>query len=106
MSKEKKKIKWSEESFTDFEPTRIALKFDPPVITLEYLVTFTGKLYHHKMELESLSEDSNTDLVMQKLEEEHKLYFMSNKLDKNQIRNMVQRIKSHLQVKSSVKRDL
>ena len=31
---------------------------------------------------------------------------MSGKLDKTQIRNLVQRIKAHLQIKSAVKKDL
>jgi hypothetical protein len=38
-------------SFSDFQPKRFALNYDPPMIILEYLVPSTGKLYHHKMKL-------------------------------------------------------
>jgi hypothetical protein len=41
----------AEMSFSDFQPKRFALNYEPPMIILEYLVPSTGKLYHHKMKL-------------------------------------------------------
>lgn len=41
----------TEMSFSDFQPKRFALNYEPPMIILEYLVPSTGKLYHHKMKL-------------------------------------------------------
>ena len=58
----------SDLSFSDFQPKRFALAYDPPVIVLEYLVPSTGKLYHHKMRLRHLTKESKIDDMMAYLE--------------------------------------
>lgn len=55
-------------SFSDFQPKRFALSYDPPTIVLEYLVPSTGKLYHHKMRLRNLTKESKIDEMMVYLE--------------------------------------
>jgi hypothetical protein len=55
-------------SFTDFQPKRFAVSYDPPVIVLEYMVPSTGKLYHHKMRLRNLTKDSKISDIMNYLE--------------------------------------
>jgi centrosomal protein CEP19 len=55
-------------SFSDFQPKRFALSYDPPVIVLEYMVPSTGKLYHHKMRLRNLTKDSKISDIMNYLE--------------------------------------
>jgi hypothetical protein len=51
-------------SFSDFQPKRFALSYDPPTIVLEYMVPSTGKLYHHKMRLRQLQKDSKVEDMM------------------------------------------
>lgn len=70
-------------SFSDFQPKRLALAYNPPVIVLEYLVPSTGKLYHHKMRLRMLTHESNIDEVMSYLEKRHPLYFTTRKVSSN-----------------------
>lgn len=79
-------------SFSDFQPKRFALSYDPPTIVLEYLVPSTGKLYHHKMRLRNLTKESKIDEMMVYLEQRHPLYFMNPILKKAQIRNLVERL--------------
>ena len=79
-------------SFSDFQPKRFALSYDPPTIVLEYLVPSTGKLNHHKMRLRNLTKESKIDEMMVYLEQRHPLYFMNPILKKAQIRNLVERL--------------
>jgi centrosomal protein CEP19 len=55
-------------SFSDFQPKRFAVSYDPAVIVLEYMVPSTGKLYHHKMRLRNLTKDSKIQDIMNYLE--------------------------------------
>lgn len=55
-------------SFSDFQPKRFAVSYDPPVIVLEYMVPSTGKLYHHKMRLRNLTKESKIPDIMNYLE--------------------------------------
>ena len=70
-------------SYSDIEPKRYALSYDPPVIVLEYMVPSTGKLYHHKMRLRALTKDMEIDDMMKYLEKRHPLYFMNPQLKKD-----------------------
>ena len=79
-------------SFSDFQPKRFALSYDPPTIVLEYVVPSTGKLYHHKMRLRNLTKESKIDEMMVYLEQRHPHYFMNPILKKAQIRNLVERL--------------
>ena len=92
-------------SFSDFQPKRFALNYDPPIISnnhlliyvaiivLEYLVPSTGKLYHHKMKLRNLKAETTTEEVIDYLRKRHPLYFMANKISEEQITDLVNRLK-------------
>lgn len=82
----------SEMSFSDFQPKRFAVNYDPPVIVLEYMVPSTGKLYHHKMRLRNLTKESKISETMAYLEQRHPLYFMSPNLKREQIQKLVEKI--------------
>ena len=66
-----------EMSFSDFQPKRFALNYDPPMIILEYLVPSTGKLYHHKMKLRQMKAETPTQEVIDYLKKRHPLYFIA-----------------------------
>ena len=68
-------------SYTDFQPKRIALSYDPPMIVIEYLVPSSGKLYHHRMKLKHLKPDSETKEMITYLQKRHPLYFTTGKLN-------------------------
>ena len=70
----------AEVSFSDFQPKRFALNYDPPMIVLEYMVPSTGKLYHHKMKLRHLKPETKTEEVIDYLRKRHPLYFLANKV--------------------------
>lgn len=67
----------------NFVPKRLAVSVDPPMISidfsisvLEYMTPDTGKLYHHKMRLESkMQETFDTKLLLEYLKKKHVLYF-------------------------------
>ena len=97
----------AELSFSDFQPKRFALNYDPPMISkllcnlnrkivLEYLVPSTGKLYHHKMKLRQLKAETKTEEVMEYLRKRHPLYFVANKISEEQINDLVNRLKFKL----------
>jgi len=83
----------AELSFSDFQPKRFALNYDPPMIILEYLVPSTGKLYHHKMKLRELKPETTTEEVIEYLKKRHPLYFMTNKISKEQLSDLINRLK-------------
>ena len=93
----------AELSFSDFQPKRMALSYDPPTIVLEYLVPSTGKLYHHKMKLRHLKAESDVDEMMDYLEKRHPLYFISKRISKTQVRDLVRRLKYRLQSQAALK---
>jgi len=82
----------AEMSFSDFQPKRFAVNYDPPLIVLEYMVPSTGKLYHHKMRLKNLTKQTKISDMMNYLEQRHPLYFMSPNLKKDQVRKLVEQI--------------
>ena len=53
----------------------------------------TGKLYHHKMKLRMLTSESDTEELLAYLEKRHPLYFINRKLSKEQIRDLIKRLK-------------
>lgn len=55
----------------DIEPKRFALKYDPPTIVLEYLVPASGKLYHHKMKLLKLKQETKNKDAIDYLKKKH-----------------------------------
>ncbi|CDW76243.1 UNKNOWN [Stylonychia lemnae] len=82
----------AELSFSDFQPKRFALSYNPPVIVLEYLVPSTGKLYHHKMKLRQLNHESEPQDMLDYLKKRHPLYFMPNKLNHKQIEDLIKKL--------------
>ena len=92
----------SELSFSDFQPKRFALNYDPPMIILEYLVPSTGKLYHHKMKLRQLKAETPTQEVIDYLRKRHPLYFIANKISEEQINDLVNRLKFKLKQMSGM----
>ncbi len=67
---------------SNFAPKRLAINFEPPTIILEYLVTDTGKLYHHKMRIDSILRKPNVNRndVLNYVKTKHHLYFLNTKL--------------------------
>ena len=60
---------------TDYVPKRFGLKYGtPPVIVLEYLIPSTGKLFHHKMKLRHIRENSTVEGVVEELKQKHADY--------------------------------
>lgn len=61
---------------------------------MEYLAVDTGKLYHHKMRLDSIFKKSNVNRidVLNYIKNKHYLYFVSGKVKDAQILNFVDKI--------------
>jgi hypothetical protein len=80
----------------DCEPRRFALKYDPPQIIMEYCVPSLNKLYHHKIKLPKLKYESKIEEIVKEIYEKHSLYLNSSKVNKGQIVNLVDKLKSNL----------
>jgi len=52
---------------------------------LEYLLSSTGKLYHHKIKLPKLKSDSNVQDFMREIYEKNYMYLDSKKVNPEQI---------------------
>lgn len=84
-----------------FAPKRLAISFDPPTIStisfylvLEYLVVDTGKLYHHKMRLDSILKrgNSNRNDILNYVKNKHYLYFINGKVKDAQLLKFIDKI--------------
>lgn len=64
------------------------------MLVMEYLAIDTGKLYHHKMRLDSIFKKSNVTRVdvLNYIKNKHYLYFVSGKVKDVQILNFVDKI--------------
>lgn len=63
--------------------------YDPPTIILEYMVTNTGKLYHHKMKLLKLRGDSDPKEAVEYTKKKHAMYFTNGKISDEQVMSLV-----------------
>ena len=79
-------------SSTDYAPKRLALKYNPPQIVLEYLVPSSGKLYHHKIKLKNLSQNTHIQEIMKDIYEKHFLYLDYSKIKPEQILRLVEKL--------------
>ena len=59
---------------TDIAPKRFGLRYDPPVIVLEYLVPSSGKLFHHRMRVRGLTKDADPREIAELLRFRHPTY--------------------------------
>jgi hypothetical protein len=61
---------------------------------MEYLVVDTGKLYHHKIRLDSIIKKNNVNRndVLNYVKTKHYLYFLNNKVKDNQILKFIDKI--------------
>ena len=86
----------TDSSFPDYQPKRFGLKFDPPTIVLEYLVPSTGKLYHHRMRLRSMTPDSRTLDLLNHLKKRHSMYLNTSKISEDQLKDLIEKLKKRL----------
>ncbi|CAD8122107.1 unnamed protein product [Paramecium sonneborni] len=83
---------------SNMEPKRLAIRFDPPMIIVEYLQPSSGKLYHHKMKLLKLKPDTPINHALEYLKKKHAMYFMNNKIPEKQLLELIGKIQKRLQI--------
>ncbi|CAD8204303.1 unnamed protein product [Paramecium octaurelia] len=83
---------------SNMEPKRLAIRFDPPMIIVEYLQPSSGKLYHHKMKLLKLKPDTPINHALEYLKKKHAMYFMNNKIPEKQLLELIGKIQKRLQM--------
>ena len=71
-------------------------------IVLEYLVPSTGKLYHHKMKLRHLKADTKNEEAIEYLKKRHPLYFIADKVNEEQINDLINRLKFKIKQLSGI----
>lgn len=76
----------------DYQPRRFNLKFNPPIIVLEYVVPSSGKTYNHNIKLKKLEANSDIEETLKQVYEKHYVYLDSQKVKVSQVKS----IKSHL----------
>lgn len=76
----------------DYTPKRFGLKYSPPQIIIEYLVTSSGKLYHHKIKLNKFKPDSNLQEVVKEIYEKHYMYLDGKKITPTQMVRLVEKL--------------
>lgn len=80
----------------DYIPKRFGLKYNPPMIVLEYMVISLGKLYHHKMKLMRLKGDSDLNEMVDYLYNRHGFYLKESVVSRQQLANLVSRLQKRL----------
>ncbi|OMJ91213.1 hypothetical protein SteCoe_6282 [Stentor coeruleus] len=85
-----------ENSFPDYQPKRFGVKFNPPMIVLEYLVPSTGKLYHHRMKLRDLNKNSDPYQFLDQIKRRHALYLNTSKVSDDQILGLIRKVQDSL----------
>ncbi|CAD8111592.1 unnamed protein product [Paramecium primaurelia] len=83
---------------SNMEPKRLAIRFDPPMIIVEYLQPSSGKLYHHKMKLLKMKPDTPANHALEYLKKKHAMYFMNNKIPEKQLLELIGKIQKRLQI--------
>lgn len=69
---------------------------------LEYLVPSTGKLYHHKMKMRRLTGNSTVKEALTYLHKRHPLYFVTNKINEEQVVDLIKRLIYRLKMKDEM----
>ncbi|KAL4480248.1 hypothetical protein ABPG74_020764 [Tetrahymena malaccensis] len=77
-------------------PKRFGLMYDPPTITLEYLDPNSGKLYHHKMKLKKLQEDTDVKDAIDYLRKKHETYLNDDQITDDQLKSLVQHLQKRI----------
>jgi centrosomal protein CEP19 len=85
----------AEASFPDYQPKRFGLKYTPPMITLEYLVPSTGKLYHHKIRVRNLTAATDEAQVLAHIKHRHAIYLGTSKITDDQLLGLLRKLKAH-----------
>ena len=85
-----------ESSFPDYQPKRFGVKFNPPMIVLEYLVPSTGKLYHHRMKLRDLTKGSDPHQVLEHIKRRHALYLSTSRISDEQLFGLIRKVQDSL----------
>lgn len=85
-----------EKSFPDYQPKRFGVKFNPPMIVLEYLVPSTGKLYHHRMKLRDLTRNSDPVQLLEYVKRRHALYLTTSKVSDEQLLGLIRKVQDSL----------
>jgi len=83
--KEKKVRKETILNQQDYEPRRFNLKYNPPVIVLEYETPSNGKKYIHNIKLKKLKPNSDLEEIIEQIYEKHHLYLDSQKVKISQV---------------------
>ncbi|EAR93493.1 hypothetical protein TTHERM_00424610 (macronuclear) [Tetrahymena thermophila SB210] len=77
-------------------PKRFGLLYDPPTITLEYLDPNSGNLYHHKMKLKKLQQDTDVKDAIEYLRIKHETYLNDDSITDDQLKSLVQRLQKRM----------
>ena len=70
---------------SDYQPKKFNLKFNPPIIILEYITPSSGKLYTHNIRIKNLMPNSDMEKVIKQIYEKHNMYLDSQKVKIAQI---------------------
>ena len=79
----------------DYQPRRFGLKYNPPMIVLEYLIPSNGKLYHHRMRVHKLEKTSKIEDITYQLIKRHAMYLNHSKISSQQIEELVVKLYEH-----------
>ena len=85
-----------ENSFPDYQPKRFGVRFNPPMVVLEYLVPSTGKLYHHRMKLRDLTKSSDASEFLEQIKKRHALYLNTTKVSDEQLLGLIRKAQDGL----------
>jgi len=69
----------------DYQPKRFNLKFNPPIIVIEYTTPSTGKTYNHNIRIKKLHPNSDLEEVIRQIYEKHFMYLDSQKVKISQV---------------------
>ena len=82
--------------FTDYEPKRFGVIYDPPIIILEYFRPSTGKVYHHKIRLRRLTGSTDPQQMVEYIKSTHYRYINHPYINDNQLIMLISRLQKGL----------
>ena len=86
----------SDSNFTDYEPKRFGLIYDPPMIILEYSRTSTGKSYHHKIRLRRLTGISDPQAILEYIKATHSIYINHPYINETHLTTLISRLQKSM----------
>ena len=77
----------------DYEPKRFGISYSPPQIVVEYNKPSKNKLYHHKIKIKNLTNESKISDIVDDIYKKHGAYLNNKQVNKVKIIQLIEKLR-------------